>query len=149
VTPGDTIVQLVRQVRGNYDPGYMESLLALNPHINNPDSIAIHDVITFPATPVKISSLIERTYWLQLNESASLDRAHQAFEAYRQKGLSVHLVPYWTARTGLHFVVVAAAAFASPEAARRQMETLPEDVAAKSRIRGQWGQHPIFFGSPF
>jgi hypothetical protein len=149
VATGDTIVQLVRQVRGNYDPGYLDSLLALNPHINNPDSIAVDDAITFPATPVRVSPLIHRTHWLQLKETPSLDKAHQAFKTYRKQGLSVHIGPYWTAQTGLWFVVVAAEAFASPQAARLRMETLPADVAAQCDIRSQWGRNPIFFASPF
>jgi hypothetical protein len=149
VATGDTIVQLVRQVRGNYDPGYLDSLLALNPHIKNPDNITVDDVITFPATPVRVSPLIHRTHWLQLIESASLGQAHQACQTYRQQGLPVQLVPYWTAQTGLRFVVVAAEAFASPQAARQWMETLPADVAAQCDIRSQWGRNPIFFASPF
>jgi hypothetical protein len=149
VAPGDTIVQLVRRVRGNFDPKYMDSLLALNPHIKDPDSIAINDEIIFPATPVTVSPLIDQTHWLQLSESASLDEAYQAFNAYRRQGLSVHLVPYWTVVTGLRFVVLMGEAFASPEAVRQRMETLTADLDAQSRVRSQWGRDPVFFASPF
>jgi hypothetical protein len=142
-------VRLVRQVRGNYDPKYMDSLLALNPHIKNPDSIAVDDEIIFPASPVKVSPLIARTHWLQLSERPRLDEAHQEVTAYRDLGISVHLVPYWTALMGLRFVVLAAEAHASPEAAHSKLATLPGAVAAHSRVRSQWGQDPVFFASPF
>ncbi|MDJ0782704.1 MAG: AAA family ATPase [Desulfosarcinaceae bacterium] len=149
VASGDTIVQLVRQIRGNYDPAYVTNLLALNPHIKDPDSIAIDDEIIFPASPVKVSPLIDEIYWLQLDQGPSLSQAHLAYRAYRNRGFAVHLVPFWTALEGLRFVVLAAETFTSEAAVLAKIETLPATLAATSSVRSQWGQRPVFFASPF
>jgi general secretion pathway protein A len=151
VASGDTLVRLVRRIRGNYDPKYLDSLLALNPHIKDPDDIAIADEILFPATPVKVSPLIDRTFWLQLDESALLHQAYDFLTKCRDTGMTVQLVPYWTATEGLRFVVLAAGAFPSSEAVRLKMSALPADLSARSRIRSRshWGRAPVFYASPF
>jgi general secretion pathway protein A len=149
VSDGDTLVQLVRRVRGNYDPKYMASLLALNPQIKDPDDIAVGDEIIFPAQPVRISPLIHQTHWLQLDERQQLNRACEILIKYRDLGLKTRLVPYWSTMEGLRFVVLAAEAHPSLEAAHLQMTALPADLMVNGRIRSQWGQDPVFFASPF
>jgi general secretion pathway protein A len=149
VADGDTLVQLVRRVRGNYDPKYMASLLALNPQIKDPDDIAVGDEIIFPAQPVRISPLIHQTHWLQLDESRQLNRACEFFVKYRDLGLETRIVPFWSTMDGLRFVVLAAGAHPSLEAAHLQMAALPDDLMVNGRIRSQWGQDPVFFASPF
>jgi general secretion pathway protein A len=149
VASGDTLARLVRRIRGNNDPNYMERLLALNPHIKDPDDIGIGDEIIFPATPVRISRLIEQTHWLQLAETRSLNEAHRHVNRYRSLGIEVRLVPYWTAMEGLRFVVLATGAHVSPEAAQLRMGALPAEVSTHSRIRSHWGRKPVFFSSPF
>ncbi len=149
VASGDTLARLVRRIRGNYDPSFMDSLLALNPQIKDPDAIGIGDEIIFPATPVRISRLIEQTLWLQLAETQSLNEAHQQINRYHSLGIEVRLVPYWTAIEGLRFVVLASGAYVSSEAAQLRMGALPKDISAHSRIRSQWGREPVFYASPF
>jgi hypothetical protein len=64
-------------------------------------------------------------------------------------GLPAHLVPYWTAKEGLRFVVLTAEAYPSTDAVQSQMDALPTELSARSRIRSNWGLDPVFFASPF
>jgi type II secretory pathway predicted ATPase ExeA/nucleoid-associated protein YgaU len=54
VMPGDTLGKLIRGIYGpfSFNPEYTRKVLAVNPQLNNPDSLVVGETVFFPDLPV-------------------------------------------------------------------------------------------------
>ena len=50
----ETLGGLIQKIYGIFNLQYLYSVMEMNPHITNPDTIDIGDVIVFPAIPLTI-----------------------------------------------------------------------------------------------
>ena len=61
----------------------------------------------------------------------------------------MRLIPYWTPSDGTRFAVVLDKLFGDENAARNNLQQLPEDLAANATILSQWDNQTVYFANPY
>lgn len=149
VKPGDTLTHLVRLVYGGNDSRCLHSVLAANPDIENPNTIDLKDVVTFPLVVFQWDGKPLNQHRVVLEELDTLARARDRFmDVSRMTRTPLRLFCYWTPVNGLRFQLSMATRFDSLGDAQQALAALPAPLAANAGIRSGWPEGALLFSDP-
>jgi general secretion pathway protein A len=145
----ETLSRIIQQVYGRYNSRYFKSLILANPFIDDPDRVQVGQTIALPAIPVNVKPLALKNWWVQVEQTNSLEEAFNYLRAYPEQSPPVRLIPYWTNQTGTKFALILKRFFSTKTAARSQLDQLPADLSSKGKIISLWNENTVFFADPF
>jgi len=145
----ETLSRIIRQVYGGFNAGYLKSFIIANPEIENPDRVAVGQIISLPAIPVEVTPGNNPVRWIKVGETDTLEAAFQILRNHPDSSPPVRLVPYWNPAGGSKFAVVLGKLFKDEISARAQQEELPTELSSGSTILSQWDKKTVFFANPY
>jgi general secretion pathway protein A len=146
----ETLGGLIQTIYGVFNRSYLQSVLRINPHITNPDTINVGDVILFPAIASHVEAQPLKRWWVQITEEDSLEAV---FSFLRQQDtvdvLPARLIPFWNRTSGLHFSVLLVQPFFDEASAVNKLERLRSSGITKAEIVSEWDAHTVFYANPY
>jgi len=147
IRDGDTLMNMIRKVRGTYGSDYLNALIAINPHLDDPDNLRIGARLLFPAIAVHLEPASQSKWRLKLFET---DRFEEALDVAAQSGRQAHhrrVLPYWTEQNGLRFLILADPPYEREGEARSRITELANPSAADVIQLSQLGNNPVFYAN--
>jgi general secretion pathway protein A len=145
----ETLSRVIRQVYGGFNSNYLKSFIIANPEIENPDRVAVGQIISLPAIPVEVTPGNNPVRWIKVDETDTLEAAFKFLRNHRNSSPTVRLIPYWNPADGSKFAVVLGKLFKDEKSARNQQEKLPPELSSGSTILSQWDKNTVFFANPY
>ena len=145
----ETLGGLIQTIYGVFNKAYLHSILRINPHIKNPDTIDVGDVILFPAIASHVEQQPLKRWWVQIAQEDTLEAV---FRFLRQDTVVVfpaRLIPYWNRTSGLHFSVLLIQPFFDEASAVNKLENLRLSGITKGGIVSEWDEHTVFYANPY
>jgi general secretion pathway protein A len=150
----DTLWVLIEKVYGA--PGdhatriqYIESVAALNPHIVDPNHIEAGRLLSLPAIPVETKPLSQNVWWVKLKEKDRLEAAFNVLREYPDKAPPIRIIPCWSRKLGLEFVILLDEHFFDETSARNRLSKLPPGLVSEAGIFSKWDKDTVFYSDPF
>jgi len=145
----ETLSRIIRQVYGGFNSNYLKSFIITNPDIENPDRVAVGQIISLPAIPVDIAPGDNQVWWLKVDETDTLEGAFNILRNHPGSLPPVRLIPYWNPAAGSKFAVVLGKLFKDEKSARTQQGQLPAELSLGSTILSRWDKKTVFFANPY
>jgi general secretion pathway protein A len=145
----ETLSRIIRKVYGGFNTTYLKSFISANPDIDNPDRVAVGQLISLPAIPVSLRPERTSAWWVKVDETATLDAAFGILRNQPDGFPPVKLVPYWTPAEGSKFAIVLDKIFKDEASARAGRENLPAAISSEAAIVSRWEKKTIFFANPY
>jgi general secretion pathway protein A len=149
IAPNETLGQLIQMIYGRFTPAYLEAIAEANPHIPDPDTLSVGDVIHFPALPAAVRALPVNVWWVQLAAYPRLDEAVEALKRQQRDGNTARLVPYWNPEQGLVFALVLTDCFYDRRVAENILQHTASANEQPAQVRSLWRDDTVFFSNPF
>lgn len=149
IHPNETLGQLIQIIYGHFAPSYLNAIAEANPHIRDPDTLNVGDVIHFPALPAAVRPLPVNVWWVELTACQRLDEAVQELKRLKQNHIAVRLVPYWNPEQGMNFSLVLKDCYYDHRVAENALNHTPPAVAQQAQVRSLWRDDTVFFSNPF
>ncbi len=150
VQPGDTLGELASAVYGTRRNSQLRAVISANPHIQNPNSIAIGDVVRFPSIAFKPLARTAPAYWIELYDAPSLPSAmHRLSVISETMVIPLQLIPIWSPESGLRFPLIIKGYFDNEARASSYMRALPESLLKEARVVSGWPDQSRYFADPF
>ncbi len=149
VKRNETLGGLIQTIYGVFNKTHLQSVLRINPHITDPNTISVGEVILFPAiaSRAKLQSL--KRWWVQIAEEDNLEAAFRFLRPGTATALPAHLIPYWSPSSGLHFSVLLGQPFYDEASAVNKLELLQLRDGAKGKVVSEWDAHTVFYANPY
>jgi general secretion pathway protein A len=119
-----------------------------NPHIEESGAAGAGAMANIPAIPTLSGSAVMRNSCaIQIDRLESFAEAYRRFKTFRNgdSTVAVMLVPYWSSRDGLVFVLLLKDRFPDRVSAVEAMERLPISLQKKARIIDGWDEDTVFY----
>ena len=149
IHPGETIGQLIQMVYGQFAPTYLDAIVQANPHITDPDTVNVGDIVHFPALPAAVRPLPVAVWWVEVTSCPRLDEAVQTLNRLGKNHVAARLVPYWNPENGLVFSIVLADCFYDRQVAENAMNRSMLASEPEAAVRSLWRDDTVFFCDPF
>jgi len=149
IHPGETIGQLIQMVYGQFAPTYLDAIVQANPHITDPDTVNVGDIVHFPALPAAVRPLPVTVWWVEVTSYPRLDDAVQTLSRLGKNHVAARLVPYWNPENGLVFSIVLADCFYDRQVAENAMNRSALASEPEAAVRSLWRDDTVFFCDPF
>ncbi len=150
VQPGDTLVELASAVYGTHRISQLRAVISANPHIRNPNSISIGDIVRFPSVDFEPIAKIQPSYWIILFESPSLPSAMQQLsEVSEAMVVPLQVVPHWNPDSGMNFSLIIKGYFDSEAEALNYTRALPESIIKNGRVTSNWPERTRYYADPY
>jgi general secretion pathway protein A len=149
IHPGETIGQLIQMVYGQFAPTYLDAIVQANPHITDPDTVNVGDIVHFPALPSAVRPLPVTVWWVEVTSCPRLDDAVQTLNRLGKNHVAARLVPYWNPENGLVFSIVLADCFYDRQVAENAMNRSALASEPEAAVRSLWRDDTVFFCDPF
>jgi len=145
----ETLSRIMRQVYGEFNYNYLKSFKIANPDIENPDRVAVGQIISLPAIPVEVAPGDNQVWWIKVDETDTLEGAFNILRNHPGSFSPVRLIPYWNPAAGSKFAVVLGKLFKDEKSARIQQGQLPAELSLGSTILSRWDKKTVFFANPY
>jgi general secretion pathway protein A len=145
----ETLGGLIQTIYGVFNTAHLQSVLRINPHINNPDTISVGEVILFPAIASHVQEQSLKQWWVQLTQENTLEAVFSFLRQDTAAALSARLIPHWNRSSGLHFSVLLNQPFFDEASAVNKLERLRSNGATKAGIVSEWDAHTVFYANPY
>ncbi len=145
----ETLGGLIQKIYGIFNLQYLYSVMEMNPHITDPDTIDIGDVIVFPAIPLTIKQQRQSRWWIEMNRSQSMKAAFSLLRADPELTASSRLIPFWKKSSGLHFSIVSNKYYYDKSSAENMLNSLSPEIKLDSRLLSVWGDEIVFYANPY
>jgi general secretion pathway protein A len=145
----ETLSRIMRQVYGGFTSNYLKLFIIANPDIENPDRVAVGQIISLPAIPVEVTPGDKRVWWIKVDETDTLEGAFNILRNHPGSLSPVRLIPYWNPAAGSKFAVVLGKLFKDEKSARTQQGQLPAELSLGSTILSRWDKKTVFFANPY
>jgi len=149
IHPGETIGQLIQMIYGQFAPTYLDAIVQANPHITDPDTVNVGDIVHFPALPAAVRPLPVTVWWVEVTSCPRLDDAVQTLSRLGKNHVAARLVPYWNPENGLVFSIVLADCFYDRQVAENAMNRSALASEPEAAVRSLWRDDTVFFCDPF
>lgn len=149
VQRNETLGGLIQTIYGVFNIAYLQSILRINPHIENPDTINVGDVILFPAIAAHVEQQPLKRWWVQITQEDSLEAVFRFLRRNTTVVFPARLVPYWDRASGLHFSVLLIQPFFDEASAVNKLKHLRLSGIAKGEIVSEWDEHTVFYANPY
>jgi general secretion pathway protein A len=145
----ETLGGLIQTIYGVFNKSHLQSVLRINPHITDPDTINVGDVILFPAIASHVEQQPLKRWWVQITEEDNLETIFRFLRQDTAVALPARLIPHWNRSSGLHFSVFLGQPFYDEASAVNKLKLLRLSGGAKGRIVSEWDTHTIFYANPY
>jgi len=145
----ETLGGLIQTIYGVFNMTLLQSVLQINPHILDPDTISVGEVILFPAIASYAKQQPLKRWWVQITEEYNLEAVFRFLRQETAIALPTRLVPYWSGSTGLRFSVILGQPFYDEASAANKLKRLPLFDDAKSKVVSEWDAHTVFYANPY
>ena len=145
----ETLGGLIQQIYGIFNLQYLYSVMEMNPHITDPDTIDIGDVIVFPAIPLTIKQQRQSRWLIEMNRSGSMKTAFNLLRADPELTATSRLIPFWDKSSGLHFSIVSNRYYYDKSSAENMLNSLSPEIILDSRLLSAWGDETVFYANPY
>jgi general secretion pathway protein A len=145
----ETLSRIIQRVYGGFNSKYFKSFIMVNPHIEDPDRVAVGQVISLPAIPARVTPSASPVWWVKVDERDSLEAAFNMLRNPPAGYPALRLIPYWNPADGTRFAVVLERIFRDERAARTQLRQLPADLSPNPALLSLWDKRTIFFADPY
>ena len=140
---------LIQKVYGIFNLQYLYSVMEMNPHITDPNTIDVGQEIVFPAVPLTIKSHGQRRWWIETHRRDSMNAAFSILRTDRELAASSRLIPFWDQSSGLHFSIISNKYYYDETTAKAMLSTLSPVYRSESRLLTAWGDETVFYANPF
>ncbi|QTA79324.1 AAA ATPase-like domain-containing protein, LysM domain-containing [Desulfonema limicola] len=150
VKQGETLGKLVKQIYGTVNPGIIQKILEINPHIKSPNRISIGQKLSFPCIPVKINYSPDQSFLIEIANENSLESAFETLRLHTEKDdhLPIKLIPYQTDKSKRQFVLIYDQCFLEKESMQKKIDELRTRLNLQLKRLRLWDQDTIFFSVP-
>ncbi len=147
---GGSLSKMIQQVYGEFNPGYLEAVLKVNPLVRRLEAIETGRLINFPAIPARERLVDLKCSWIQLDEKEDLAQAVSCLRKYREQGLLVRLMPLFHPRSGFKFVIILREYLLDEAAVKNRLAGLPQEIMKTAKKIQAWGDgQTILFADPY
>ena len=145
----ETLGGLIQTIYGVFNKAHLQSLLRINPHISDPDTINVGEAILFPAIASHVEQQPLKRWWVQLYEEDNLESVIVFLRQNANVAMPARLIPHWNRSSGLHFSVILTQTFYDEASAVNKLKQLRLNEKKKSRIVSEWDAHTVFYANPY
>jgi general secretion pathway protein A len=145
----ETLGGLIQTIYGVFNKAHLQSVLRINPHITNPDTINVGEVILFPAIASHVEQQKLKRWWVQITLEDSLEAVFSFLRQDTVVTSPARLIPYWNRASGLHFSVLLVQPFFDEASAVNKLKNLRLSGRTKSAIVSEWDAHTVFYANPY
>ncbi len=145
----ETLGGLIQTIYGVFNKSYLQSVIKVNPHITDPNTIDVGEIILFPAVPVHVDHQPLKRWWVEIKRADNLEDVIVYLRKYPLDAASTRLIPHWNRSTGLHFSVVLSQFFYDQTSALKKLEQFGRDHIVQGNIISDWGTRTVFYANPF
>lgn len=145
----ETLGGVIQNIYGAFNPGYLKSVVKMNPHIINPDTIKIGEVILFPAIPAQVSRPATQHWFVEVKNTDTIEAAFTFLRKFSKMRRTFRLVPYWNQTSGLHFSILLGRYFLDKASALSKLNTLPNALKTGAKAVSGWNNHTVFYADPY
>jgi general secretion pathway protein A len=142
---GDYLRAMARTIYGRDDSEVVDALIRANETIRNPNLIEVGRVIRFPAVKASPSGRERNACRVELARMTDLQHAYRFATEQSTQGTPIRMIPCWSKKDRLQFVLVLAMPFKDEYAAKEEMRRLPEPLASRAVVLAKWEAGTIFF----
>jgi len=148
LVPNEVLARTIKRVYGVYHGEFLQRVLAVNPEISNPNTIASGAVLKFPRLGEIRVAQSQAGSWVLAGSFETLEAAYAMLctSAYRDQ--SMRLLPYHSPQSGLQFAIVLDKFFPDEAAATAAATRLPQPIRGRASIRSEWPKDTVFFTAP-
>ncbi len=136
IQENETLGELIRKIYGPYSftPENMESVLKINPQINNPHWIQPGKVINFPILQVDFVKVPENVFQIQVTSKKTLEETYQYIRKHRKDLPPFLIIKSKNIDEPYGFKVVLEKYFFTIQSAKTKILELPEGINTGSVI---------------
>lgn len=145
--PGDSLVELVSLVYGEYRERYLDLVIDANPQLERMDAPVDSARVVFPVILSSGTSDLAPRYWLHVARYQTLDQALERIKSQGESDLPVYLTPYMSPSQGLVFSLVAEEVFLDEASAREAVMRLSPETRERAVIMRGWENGVVIFAS--
>ena len=149
IHPGETLGQLIQIIYGQFTPTYLDAIVQANPHITDPDTLNVGDIVHFPALPAAVRPLPVNVWWVEVTSCPRLEDAVIILKRLDKNHIAARLVPFWNPERGLVFSIVLTDLFYDRRVAENAMNRSVLASEPETAIRSLWRDDTVFFCDPF
>jgi hypothetical protein len=136
-------------VYGTAENRCMRSVIAANPHIQDPDAIDLEDVVFFPLVVYQWNDQYLNKHRVILKELGTLAAARDILmDMSPAIRTPLRLYCYWTPEEGSRFQLALATQFDTLHDAQASLTGLPGALATEAGIRSGWPEGALLFSLP-
>jgi len=145
----ETLGGLIQTIYGVFNKSYLQSVVKVNPHITDPNTIDVGEIILFPAVPAHVDSQPLKRWWVEIKREDTLEDVIAYLREYPTDAAATRLIPHWNRSTGLHFSVVLSQFFYDQTSALNRLEQFGRENPFQGAIISDWGNRTVFYANPF
>lgn len=145
----ETLGGLIQTIYGIFSTPRLQSVLRINPHINNPDAISVGEAILFPAIASHVEEPSLKRWWVRIAQEDTLEAVFKFLRQDTTVALSARLIPHWNRFSGLQFSVILSQPFFDEASAVNKLELLRSNGDTKAEIVSGWDAHTVFYANPY
>jgi len=149
VVPRETLGGLIQTVYGVFNQSYLQSVIKINPHITDPNTIEVGEIILFPAVPVHVDHQPLKRWWVEIKQGDNLEDMIVFLRKYPLEAEDIRLIPHWNRATGLHFSVVLSRFFYDQTSALKKLDQFGRAHTIQGAVISDWGKRTVFYANPF
>jgi len=147
--PKETLSRIIIGIYGGFNSKYFKSFIITNPEIEDPDLVAVGQIISLPAIPARVSPLNHPVWWVKIDDRDSLEAAFNLLRNHPDNFPGVRLIPYWNPADGTRFAVVLDRLFKDEITAHNHLKQLPAELTSNSMVLSRWGKETVYFSNPY
>jgi hypothetical protein len=145
----ETLGGLIQTIYGVFNKARLHAVLQVNPHISDPNTINVGDIILFPAMAAHVQPQPLKRWWVQITVEDNLASVFKFLRQPETGNLSARLIPHWNRLSGLHFSVILGRSFFDEASAVNKLKHLGLGDNAKSWVVSAWDEHSVFYANPY
>ena len=145
----ETLGGLIQKVYGIFNLQYLFFVMEMNPHITDPNTIDIGEIIVFPAIPLDIKPHAQNRWWIELKRLESIKAAVTHLRSDHDLNMSSRLIPFWDKSSGLHFSIISNKYYYDEATAENTLNSLSPEKRSESRLLSAWGDETVFYANPY
>ena len=147
----ETLGGMIQSIYGIFNSQYLYAVVEMNPHLTDPDTIDIGEVVVFPAIPLRIKAEEgQKRWWIELYRRDALKDAFDLLRNDRQLAQTSRLIPHWEESSGLQFSIISNGYYYDEETARARLsDLLASRNRPESRLLPHWNDATVFYANPY
>ena len=131
----ETFSDMIRRLYGPYsfNQENLDRVLALNPHIDNPDVISVGQKIRFPTILVSLTNRTTEVWWVKLISLGDLQNAYRFLRVYNKWAPPMLIIPSRSEAGKIRYNIVLQEYYVDQAAAAAKIRSLPASVTADAK----------------